>query len=775
MDHEPSNGGGLDAESGFTLVHPVDNPDWGHDDGGSASCGTQLDFSHTHNELIDLVAAMAFGAWYWQRQVTEKKRISRLQKRVEWLEPGYADRIRAQMTSMDPDKVGLAGAAAEQCPNQMDNPTGNLGRVTTQSDSDMSGGRQAGHDSMIDTVRTTASLVRLLLVRRLLLQLLRLFLALAIYCNCHRSSRRHRSCCRSFFHRSSRQIQAPSRLAASRAGKMPCFKGLAVSIHTPNGPLPEHAVQKASRLSRISTYIPVPPPTIPPNSTSTKPEPSTFAISITLLTPGQDVPYSTPKKTPENPSPKPRTVGGLPGHGDDRRLVGAIGPYVPLTTSPNETIAAYIYFDGRAKEEVATLLRKGEETWVNSRWVGVPESEGGGLAEREFLFREVGLERWLNGLDLEGKDAAATIQRRRQKLEKRRRKRKEASASDDEATKATKAPRRKSTMKYGPDGDSEDDDPIPEAAGQIKVALFRVLASGEIKRGDGQNGHANGESKADIDHTTSFAKPKTLDPKTISTQTVTGIDPTDKPYAVFTFFYRGERQLQKMGILQPKSDKPVPNDKRRSLIGEIPKLTPLKKHGAAGFSGFRDTHLPKGKRDDDDMESDTDDNDADILGKMDDDAGDAEAAKDSSLLSPEDAERTGQVAEGIRKIKLKRQHSAEPLTSNGGTEPRKTSKSGSGSPCTGSTPNIGTDSTYGASPETNEEAGFMLGSPLKKQRSSMGDFDDEFKRRLQRGLAAGIGQVLSSSPDPKPAPSGLHFGGSLSTKRIDAADDDSEL
>ena len=60
------------------------------------------------------------------------------------------------------------------------------------------------------------------------------------------------------------------------------------------------------------------------------------------------------------------------------------------------------------------MLRKGEETWVNSRWVGMPESEGGGLAEREFLFKEVGLERWLNGLDLEGKDAAATIERRRQ-------------------------------------------------------------------------------------------------------------------------------------------------------------------------------------------------------------------------------------------------------------------------------------------------------------------------------------------------------------------------
>lgn len=105
-----------------------------------------------------------------------------------------------------------------------------------------------------------------------------------------------------------------------------------------------------------------------------------------------------------------------------------------------------------------------------------------------------------------------------------------------------------------------DDDPIPESAGQIKVALYRVLASGEIKRGeyspqfdahddddDSQTGQVNG-ADADIDHTTSFAKPKTLDPKSISTQTVTGIDPTDKPYAIFTFMYRGERESLSISV-----------------------------------------------------------------------------------------------------------------------------------------------------------------------------------------------------------------------------------
>lgn len=342
---------------------------------------------------------------------------------------------------------------------------------------------------------------------------------------------------------------------------MPCFLGLAVSIHTPSGPLPEHSVQKQSRSHRITSYIPVPPAKTPAGST--KPEQSTFAISITLLTPGLHVPYSTPKPTPQDPHPRPKIVAGLDYRSERGKTV--IAPYEPISSSPNETIAAYIYFDGRAKEEVATLLRRGEETWVNSRWVSVPESEGGGLAEREFLFREVGLERWLNGLDLEGKDVAATIERRKQRLEKKRRKRREAKGSDEEQARVSNGVLRYGDSKDTPvetlsgnedfftsDSDSDDEPPQPEAAGQIKVALFRVLASGEIKRGEyspqfdahdddetAQNGGGEGE---DVDHTTSFAKPKTLDPKSISTQTVTGIDPPDKPYAVFTFLYRGERK-----------------------------------------------------------------------------------------------------------------------------------------------------------------------------------------------------------------------------------------
>ena len=342
---------------------------------------------------------------------------------------------------------------------------------------------------------------------------------------------------------------------------MPCFKGLAVSIHTPDGALPEHHIQRQSKISRINAYIAVPPPKL--SSETSKPEQSNFAISITLLTPGMNVPYSTPKATPEDPYPRPQIVGGFQGFGRER-VLSNINPYEPLTSSYNETVAAYIYFDGRRKEEVATLLRRGEETWVNSRWVSIPQSEGGGLAEREFLFREVGLERWLNGLDLEGKDAAATIEKRRRKIERRRIKKETSENGSDEDNPALwrRHYKNKAVLRYGenslervsddddPDFSSEesDDDPMPEAAGQIKVALFRVLASGEVKKGEYEaqfgadeddDNNPSGEG-GDIDHTTSFAKPKTLDPKSISTQTVTGIDPSDRPYATFTFFYRGD-------------------------------------------------------------------------------------------------------------------------------------------------------------------------------------------------------------------------------------------
>lgn len=87
---------------------------------------------------------------------------------------------------------------------------------------------------------------------------------------------------------------------------------------------------------------------------------------------------------------------------------------------------------------------------------------------------------------------------------------------------------------------------------------------------------------------------------------------------------------------------------------------------------------------------------------------------------------------------------------------------------------MGTSPPKTTTTEIKKEDDFMVGSPLKKQRSSMGDFDDDFKRRLQKGLASGtIGEVLGSGEKSSGAPSGLQFGGSLQKKRD--ADDTDEL
>ncbi|KAI1366833.1 hypothetical protein F5Y08DRAFT_113105 [Xylaria arbuscula] len=559
---------------------------------------------------------------------------------------------------------------------------------------------------------------------------------------------------------------------------MPCFKGIAVSIHANSAPIAEYGMQKQSRLSRISTYIPVPQPQLNPDTS--KHEPAKFAISITLLTPGHPIPYTTPKATPECPNPKPLYAGPLPSSSSDpSKHANTVTPYIPMTHSENETIAAYIYFDGRAKEEVATLLRPGEETWVNSRWVQVPESEGGGLAEREFLFREVGLERWLNGLDLKGHDAAEKVEKRRQKFERRHRRQKSSAQTGDDID-LEKTHRTRDTLTYRSDdqaplGSSDDEDSLsdddepPEATGQIKVAMFRVIASGEIKKGeyspqfdahdddddsDGNKEGSNGAIDADVEHTTSFAKPKTLDPKTISTQTVTGIDGPEKPYAVFTFFYRGQRQLQKMGIVPgTKESQQTPGSKRRSTL-DFSGLGPLKSTGTVGFSAFRDQETEAANRrkarrksngyagrgmDDDD--SDEDDVEDDIpLAKMEDT--DDKVVK--THLEPDDAKVTGELQAGIDRIRLKRQHSAEPESLSGAHDRKSPS---AGPQVAESTP----PETAQSSQQTSESAPSLLsqaftaestiGSPMKKHRASLGGPAEDRSANFPSALGDVLGRA----------------------------------
>jgi len=207
---------------------------------------------------------------------------------------------------------------------------------------------------------------------------------------------------------------------------MPTFKHVTLNIHTPqeppvstenfswantaHSPLPEYGNHRLRNTDKITSYIP---------STTNSP----FAISITILDSYQ----------PKN-------------EGDER-----------------ESLAAYVYFDGRQKEETATLLRRGVETWISSRWVEVKEGE---LAEREFVFKEVGLESFLSGLDLSKSD-------------------RENNAKNGTRKGVNRRHSMPAKMKANADDDDEEDADVgkKESVGQIRVDLFRVRCEGPVRRG----------------------------------------------------------------------------------------------------------------------------------------------------------------------------------------------------------------------------------------------------------------------------------------------------
>jgi len=200
-------------------------------------------------------------------------------------------------------------------------------------------------------------------------------------------------------------------------------------------------------------------------------------------------------------------------------------------------------------------------------------------------------------------------------------------------------------------------------------------------------------------------------------------------------------QLQKMGMLEtPQAQKsPTTTTKRKST--DFTKLGSLSKFGTVGFSNYREAPTPrkktaKNKDDDDAMDSDPDD-DVDRPAK---DADEAEVLdQNGNLLSPEDARKQGELADGVRKIKvrhsyrslyyhnsqskqLKRVHSSEAVA-----DTRKSPHlTGTDSPTIG-TPQSGnsTAATVGTPPEHTkvEDQGLGVASPYKKQRASMDGLD----------------------------------------------------
>lgn len=112
-----------------------------------------------------------------------------------------------------------------------------------------------------------------------------------------------------------------------------------------------------------------------------------------------------------------------------------------------------------------------------------------------------------------------------------------------------------------------------------------------------------------------------------------------------------------MGILPtPKTQvKPVASTaKRRSIQTDLANLKPLKAGGVFGFSKFRDntsrsTSDSKGKslKEDSDMDSDEEDRVSKTI-KLEE----ADSQDSLQMLSPEDAKRQGELAEGVQKIRV---------------------------------------------------------------------------------------------------------------------------
>lgn len=116
-------------------------------------------------------------------------------------------------------------------------------------------------------------------------------------------------------------------------------------------------------------------------------------------------------------------------------------------------------------------------------------------------------------------------------------------------------------------------------------------------------------------------------------------------------------QLRKMGILSTEKKEfvsPVAS-RRKSTALDFGNLKPLNAEaGTKNFGGYRDPGLqsPKSKQKEADaMDSDADDDD-EVKTKVEDVDEDKEVG-DKGLLSPEDALRQGELAEGVRKIKVR--------------------------------------------------------------------------------------------------------------------------
>jgi hypothetical protein len=108
-----------------------------------------------------------------------------------------------------------------------------------------------------------------------------------------------------------------------------------------------------------------------------------------------------------------------------------------------------------------------------------------------------------------------------------------------------------------------------------------------------------------------------------------------------------------MGIVKVKDTPKVmsPAARRKSGALDFGSLKPLNAAtGTKNFGGYRETSPKSKKKSADAMDSDADDEDDIKIEDVDDDK---DVGGDKGMLSPEDALKQGELAEGVRKIKVR--------------------------------------------------------------------------------------------------------------------------
>ena len=121
-----------------------------------------------------------------------------------------------------------------------------------------------------------------------------------------------------------------------------------------------------------------------------------------------------------------------------------------------------------------------------------------------------------------------------------------------------------------------------------------------------------------------------------------------------------------MGVVAAKAQTTPTSAKRRSGLLEFSNHGPLKTSGTVGFSAFRDNEsqparrkkshkknngsigAPMGEDSDDDDDDDDDDDAEKVLAKLED----TDTKYDKSKLGPEDAKFSGELADGVNRIRV---------------------------------------------------------------------------------------------------------------------------